>query len=116
VTGAYMETTVPLRKLSVLFLEPSVVPGANGRVRRIAASVVRHDERGVGLEWCDSGVERSPGYARLTALATTAQAGTAAVVADTRPMDDGDDEVAGAADGSSAPSGGNWGYQFEFVD
>jgi hypothetical protein len=119
VTGAYMETTVPLRKMSVLFLEPSIVPGANGRVRRIAASVVRHDERGVGLEWCDSGVERSPGFARLTALASAVQADTTAVASDIRPMEDGDeheDEMAGSSDASSTSSGGTWGYQFEFVD
>jgi len=111
VTGAYMETTVPLRRLSVLFLEPSVVPGPNGRVRRLAASVVRHDARGVGLEWCDSGVERS--------LATAAEAGTTAVASDAQFAEDGDEpeeEIAGLSDASGTPSGGTWGYQFEFVD
>lgn len=115
VTGAYMETTVPLRRLSVLFLEPSVVPGRKGKVRRLAASVVRHDERGVGLEWCDAGVEKSPGYARLTALAA-AEAVQADVASDARLAEAGD-ELAGAMESSGpSPSSGTWGYEFVFLD
>lgn len=77
VTGAYLETAVALRRLSVLYLEPTAVPASGGRVRRIAASVVRHDARGVGLEWCDTEVEKSAGYTRLNALSAAAAAALA---------------------------------------
>jgi hypothetical protein len=52
-TGAYLETRAPLRLLSIVYLElavPRSSPGARGP---IAASVVRHDARGVGLEWLE---------------------------------------------------------------
>lgn len=47
-SGAFMETRVYLRLLSVLYLTP-----AEGEDRRIAATVVRYDPRGVGLEWSE---------------------------------------------------------------
>jgi hypothetical protein len=51
-TGAYLETRVPLRLLSLVYLEPDTPSGEDIR-RCIAASVVRQDALGVGLEWCD---------------------------------------------------------------
>ncbi|HEY4445866.1 MAG TPA: hypothetical protein VGN30_16410 [Steroidobacteraceae bacterium] len=64
-TGAFMETQLPLRLLSVLYLEPAdrlLVDGTGGR---IAATVVRRSATGVGLEWCEFGAEATRVYARL---------------------------------------------------
>ena len=52
-TGAYLETQMPLRPLSLVYLESADKNLAAGTVERIAASVVRHDARGVGVEWCE---------------------------------------------------------------
>src|ERR1700678_2152433 len=52
-TGAYLETQMTLRPLSLVYLESADRNLANGMCKRIAASVVRHDGRGVGLEWCE---------------------------------------------------------------
>jgi hypothetical protein len=48
VTGAYLETRVPLRPHSFLYLQAHI--GGNC----VAASVVRQDPLGVGLKWCES--------------------------------------------------------------
>jgi hypothetical protein len=52
-TGAYLETQVPLRLLSVVYLEPATPTADAGGSGGIAASVVRRDALGVGLEWCE---------------------------------------------------------------
>ena len=48
VTGAYLETRVPLRLHSLLTLQAHL--GGNC----VAASVVRQDSLGVGLKWCEA--------------------------------------------------------------
>jgi hypothetical protein len=48
VTGAYLETRVPLRLHSLLYLQSHI--GGNC----VAASVVRLDALGVGLKWCEA--------------------------------------------------------------
>jgi hypothetical protein len=68
-TGAFMATTTPLRRLSVVYLEPAAAPFWKIQSRRIAASVVRHDAVGVGLEWCEAAAETTNVAARLTSLA-----------------------------------------------
>ena len=62
-TGAFMETQLPLRLLSVLYLEPTDPAGSISG--RIAATVVRCSTTGVGLEWCEFGAEATRVYARL---------------------------------------------------
>jgi hypothetical protein len=52
-TGAYLETQMPLRPLSLVYLESADKKLPAGTVERIAASVVRHDAHGVGVEWCE---------------------------------------------------------------
>jgi len=52
-TGAYLETQMTLRTLSVVYLASADKKSAHGIVRRVAASVVRNDAGGVGLEWCE---------------------------------------------------------------
>jgi hypothetical protein len=52
-TGAYLETQMTLRALAFVYLESADRNLADGIGKRIAASVVRHDARGVGLEWCE---------------------------------------------------------------
>ena len=64
-TGAFMETQLPLRLLSVLYLEPTAPAGSTGG--RIAATVVRCSATGVGLEWCEFGADATRAYARLAA-------------------------------------------------
>jgi hypothetical protein len=54
VTGAFMETALDLRMMSLIYLEPTVWVPSDGRTKRIAASVVRKNSTGVGLEWCES--------------------------------------------------------------
>jgi hypothetical protein len=51
-TGAYLETSAPLRRHALVYLAPSSRHNCAGGSRRIAANVVRHDALGVGLEWC----------------------------------------------------------------
>jgi hypothetical protein len=53
-TGAYLETTALLRVHALVHLETSGTASAAGGSRRHAASVVRRDATGVGLEWCES--------------------------------------------------------------
>jgi hypothetical protein len=64
-TGAFMQTQMPLRLLSVLYLEPTDPPLAEGAVGRLAATVVRSDGTGVGLEWCEFAAETTKTYAWL---------------------------------------------------
>ena len=69
-TGAFMETDSNLRLLSLLYLESaeldlvehSAMTGISGR---LAATVVRRNSMGVGLEWCEFAAETTPAYARL---------------------------------------------------
>jgi hypothetical protein len=51
-TGAYLETRVPLRLHALVYLAPSSRGNSAGGNKRIAANVIRHDAFGVGLEWC----------------------------------------------------------------
>jgi hypothetical protein len=50
-TGAYLETSVPLRLLSVIYLKLDATALTPGEAQCLAATVVRSDGRGVGLEW-----------------------------------------------------------------
>ena len=50
-TGAYLETLVPLRLLSVIYLKLDATALTPGEAQCLAATVVRSDGRGVGLEW-----------------------------------------------------------------
>ena len=68
-TGAYLETSVPLRLLSVIYLKPDGTAFTLGKAQCIAATVVRSDGRGVGLEWSESTAEMAKGQARLAILA-----------------------------------------------
>ena len=54
VSGAFLETTLTLRRMSLVYLEPVVWSSSKGRAKRIVGSVVRADSTGVGLEWCES--------------------------------------------------------------
>jgi hypothetical protein len=67
-TGAYLETRVPLRLHSLLYLEPAPSVSVAGNIGRVAASVVRRDALGVGLEWCEHTTARSGVNARLLIL------------------------------------------------
>ena len=58
-TGAYLETSVPLRLHSLVYLQPSTQHHAQMNANRIAANVVRQDELGVGLEWCEALTKRA---------------------------------------------------------
>lgn len=62
-TGAFMETRMPLRLLSLLYLQPTA--SAEGENRRITATVVRRNATGVGLEWCEFEVQTLKFYLRL---------------------------------------------------
>jgi hypothetical protein len=53
-TGAYLQTTVSLPLNSLIYLEPTAPMPVVGNIRRIAASVVRQDAWGAGLEWCET--------------------------------------------------------------
>jgi hypothetical protein len=67
-TGAYLETRVPLRLLSLVYLEPDTLASGDDIRRCIAASVVRRDALGVGLEWCDFSIGATNLSARLAIL------------------------------------------------
>lgn len=71
-TGAYLETSVPLRLLSVIYLKLDATALTPGNTECIAATVVRSDGRGVGLEWYESAPEMAKGRARLAILARDA--------------------------------------------
>jgi hypothetical protein len=66
-TGAFMETRVQLRLLSLVYLEPFVAVGDDDLMSRLVASVVRQTPFGVGLEWCDS-TASAKAYTRLNAV------------------------------------------------
>lgn len=68
VTGAYLETGVPLRLLSLVYLKPDTPVSDDDTRRCIAASVVRRDAQGVGLEWCDFSTAATNLSARLAVL------------------------------------------------
>jgi hypothetical protein len=67
-TGAFMETTVPLRTLCIVNLGPVGLPVGESRGGCMAASVVRQSARGVGLEWCEAGASSKSVDSRLKAL------------------------------------------------
>jgi hypothetical protein len=67
-TGAYLKTRVPLRVHSLVYLEPAALSSGSDHGRRIAASVVRQDALGVGLEWCESTSEKTNPCERLAVL------------------------------------------------
>jgi hypothetical protein len=71
-TGAYLETSIPPRLLSVVYLQLVGAAAADGEAQRIAASVVRRDPWGVGLEWCESEGVLRRGHARLLILSGVA--------------------------------------------
>jgi hypothetical protein len=71
-TGAYLETLVSLRLLSVIYLKLDAKASTAGKTQCIAATVVRSDGRGVGLEWYESTAEMAKGQARLAILARDA--------------------------------------------
>lgn|SRR5882757_923142 len=52
-TGAYLETSVPLRLNSLIHLMPYLPDNFTAGSNRVAANVVRHDALGVGLQWCE---------------------------------------------------------------
>jgi hypothetical protein len=64
-TGAFMETRLPLRLLSLLYLEPTDRLPGGGTRGRIAATVVRCSATGVGLKWCEFAAEATMVYACL---------------------------------------------------
>jgi hypothetical protein len=68
-TGAFLATTARLRPLSLVYLEPAGATFWETQSRRIAASVVRQDASGVGLEWCEAAAEATKVFTRLTSLA-----------------------------------------------
>jgi hypothetical protein len=66
-TGAFMETGVQLRLLSLVYLEPFGTVADDDLMSRLVASVVRQTPSGVGLEWCDS-TASAKAYTRLNAV------------------------------------------------
>jgi hypothetical protein len=66
-TGAFLETRLPLRLLSLLYLEPTDRLPADSPYGRIAATVVRCTAIGVGLEWCEFAAQTTRVFARLAA-------------------------------------------------
>jgi len=67
-TGAFMETTVPLRPLCIVNLGPVGVAVGESKDRSVAASVIRQSARGVGLEWCEAAAGSKSVDSRLKAL------------------------------------------------
>jgi hypothetical protein len=67
-TGAYLETRVALRLLSLVYLEPDSSVSGDAPRGCTAASVVRRDALGVGLEWCDFSTTATNLSARLAVL------------------------------------------------
>lgn len=65
-TGAYLETAIALRKMTLVYLEPFDGGWLSHPAGRIAAMVVRSGATGVGLEWCEFATEMTLAYARLT--------------------------------------------------
>jgi hypothetical protein len=54
VSGAFLETTLPLRRKALVYLQPTVWLPNKGRIKRIVGSVIRTADTGAGLEWCES--------------------------------------------------------------
>jgi hypothetical protein len=54
VSGAFLETTLALRRKALVYLEPTVWSPSKGRAKRIVGSVIRTAPTGAGLEWCES--------------------------------------------------------------
>jgi hypothetical protein len=52
-TGAYVETRLKLPLLSPVILEPVKPTRHAGSAARLEAYVVRLDQAGIGLEWCE---------------------------------------------------------------
>jgi hypothetical protein len=67
-TGAFMETSTPLRPLCIVNLGPLGLPVGESKRGSVAASVVRQNARGVGLEWCEPAAGSKNVDSRLTAL------------------------------------------------
>jgi hypothetical protein len=67
-TGAFLATELRLRPLSLIQLEPAAAGSSDGDSPRFAASVVRQDSNGVGIEWCESSAESTTVVTRLTSL------------------------------------------------
>jgi hypothetical protein len=65
-TGAYLETQMSLRPLALVYLQSADRNLAGGK--RIAASVVRCDARGVGLEWFEPQTKAAGVNAMLATL------------------------------------------------
>lgn len=68
-TGAYMQTTLNLRPLSLVYLEVVATSVSDSQSRPFVASVVRRDAGGVGLEWCEFTSDTLHLDSRLAALA-----------------------------------------------
>jgi hypothetical protein len=68
-TGAFLATTAHLRPLSLVNLESAAAAFWEIQSRHIAASVVRQDAIGVGLEWCEAEAETTNVMTRLNSLA-----------------------------------------------
>jgi hypothetical protein len=73
-TGAFLATTARLRPLSLVYLEPAAAAFWETQSRRIAASVVRQDTGGVGIEWCEASAQTTRLVTSLTSL-TSGSAG-----------------------------------------
>jgi hypothetical protein len=56
-TGAYIQTNLKLRLLTLVHLEALDSPFAAGLTRRVAAYVVRHCVSGIAVEWCEEAPE-----------------------------------------------------------
>lgn len=84
-TGAFLATTANLRPLSLVYLEPAGATFWEIQSRRIAASVVRQDTGGVGLEWSEAAAETTKVVTRLSSLAGDIAAETVFAKAD-NPM------------------------------
>jgi len=67
-TGAFMETSLPLRPHCIVTLGPIGAPVGERTSNSVAASVVRQNALGVGLEWCESEPGSKNLENRLTAL------------------------------------------------
>jgi hypothetical protein len=58
-TGAYLETGVPLGLHSLVYLRSPAQIFVVSDAFHIAANVIRRDEYGVGLEWCETLTRRA---------------------------------------------------------
>jgi hypothetical protein len=68
-TGAFVETPMQLRLLSVVYLCPASSRSPRRKPKGMAACVVRRDAAGFGLEWCETMAENMSVAARLGRLA-----------------------------------------------